>query len=192
MTDTAPPVLAGTVPDTLLAGFIVKWMTHDFASPIATAMTASELLSDTPDTEINGLVQDSAIRLGGRLRLVRAALAPGAAPIGDTALEKLVRGGLDGTEITWARSGSDLDGLRAKVIAGSALLLADLRRGQPITVTDHFAHWQVPSALPDAVAAALAGAAATDSRSAVAALLAATAASAGLVLTAAADGIAWG
>ncbi|GGE06070.1 hypothetical protein GCM10011529_10550 [Polymorphobacter glacialis] len=178
--------------DTLLAGFIVKWMTHDFASPIATAMTASELLSDTPDAEINGLVQESTVRLAGRLRLVRAALAPGASPIGDAALEKLVRGGLDGTAITWSRSGTDSDGLRAKVIAGSALLLADLRRGQPLTVTDTHAQWETPVALPDAVAAALAGKPATDSRSAVAALLAATAANAGLVLTATADGIAWG
>lgn len=178
--------------DTLLAGFIVKWLTHDFASPVATAMTASELLSDVPDAEINGLVQDATRRLGGRLRLVRAALAPGNAPIGDAALEKLVRDGLDGTPVAWARAGRDSDGPHAKVVMGTALLLADLRRGHPITITDTGGRWQTPSALPHSVAAALVGEPASDTRSAVAALLAFTAADAGLVLAATADGIGWG
>ena len=174
-----------------LAALLVKWLTHDFASPIATAMTASELLSDTPDAEINELVQDATRRLGARLRLIRAALAPGDAPIGGAALEKMLREGVDGTPIAWAHPPSDTDGGRAAVIAGTALLLADLRRGQPLTITATGIHWASAAPLPDAVAQALTGARASDSRSAVAALLAAAAARAGLVLTATADGIAW-
>lgn len=177
---------------TELAGLVVKWLTHDFASPIATVMTASELLSGTADAEINGLVQNGARRLADRLRLVRMALAPGDAPIGDAALQKLVRAGTDGTPIDWTLAPVDHDGPRATVIAGVTLLLADLRRGQPLTVTATGVHWPAPAALPDAVAAALAGASAADTRSAIAALLAAAAARAGLVLTATADGIAWG
>nr|WP_310523634.1 hypothetical protein [Polymorphobacter sp.] len=174
-----------------LAGLLVKWLTHDFASPIATAMTASELLSNTPDAEINELVQDATRRLAARLRLIRAALAPGDAPIGGPALEKLIREGIDGTPLTWAHAPSDTDGSLAAVIAGTALLLADLRRGQMLTITATGIHWATAAPLPESVAQSLTGAPANDSRSAVAALLAAAAARAGLVLTATADGIAW-
>ncbi len=179
-----------------LAPLLVKWLTHDLATPIATVMTASELLGDTADAEINGLVADGARRLGARLRLIRAALVPGDSPIGGAALEKLIRAGIDGTPLSWDRgndeSTSASDGRHAAVIAGTAMLLADLRRGQPLTISASDARWATAAALPDAVADALAGGPATDSRSAVAAMLAAAAARAGLVLTATADGIAWG
>ena len=62
-----------------LAPLLVKWLTHDLASPIATVLTASELLSDTPDAEINGLVTDAARRLAAR-RAVRSTTPPAAAP----------------------------------------------------------------------------------------------------------------
>ena len=175
-----------------IAPLLVKWLTHDFATPIATVMTASELLGDTPDAEINGLVQDGARRLAARLRLVRAALAPGDAPIGGTALERMIRDGIDGTPIRLESPGNDADGAAAAVIAGAAMLLADVRRGQPITVTATGVRWDSPATLPDAVADALMGGPARDGRSAVAAMLAAAASRAGVVLTATADGIAWG
>ncbi len=175
----------------MLAPLIVKWLTHDFASPIATVMTASELLSDEPDAEINGLVQDGAKRLGARLRLVRAALAPGDAPVGGAALERLVRDGVDGTPIDWQRAAADTDGPQGAVIAGSVLLLADLRRSQPLTITATGANWAAPHALPAPVAAALAGAAPVDGRSALAAMLAATAARAGLALHVTETGLRW-
>ena len=69
-------------------GLFVKWLTHDLATPIATVMTASELLGDQPDPEINGLVQEGAARLGARLRLIRTAFAPGNAPIAGPALAR--------------------------------------------------------------------------------------------------------
>lgn len=179
-----------------LAALLVKWLTHDFASPIATAMTASELLSDTPDAEINGLVLGATRNLAARLRLIRAALAPGDAPIGGAALEKMIREGVSGSPLVWNRPSTDTDGSSdgrlAAVIAGTALLLADLRRGQTLTITATGVHWPTAATLPEPVAQALTGAPATDTRSAVAALLAAAAARAGLVLTATADGIAWG
>lgn len=175
-----------------IAPYIVKWLTHDLASPIATVMTASELLSDEPDAEINGLVQDGAKRLVARLRLIRAALAPGDGPVGGAALEKLVRQGAEGTPIEWQRVAVDTDGAQGAVIAGAVMLLADVRRGQALTVTATTAHWATAFPLPPAVAEALAGGAASDGRSALAAMLAAAAARSGLVLTATADGVAWG
>lgn len=176
----------------MLAPLLVKWLTHDFATPIATVMTASELLGDTADAEINGLVAEGAQRLGARLKLVRAALAPGNSPIGGSALEKLVRAGLDGTPVTWAiETDAATDGRHAAVIACAAMLLADLRRGQPLTVSEAGVKWANPAPLPDAVAAAIAGAPAADSRSAVAAMLFAATTRAGLVLTATPDGLVW-
>lgn len=174
-----------------IAPLIVKWLTHDFASPIATVMTASELLSDEADAEINGLVQDAAKGLGARLRLVRAALAPGDAPVGGAALERLVREGVTGTPVTWNRPAGDLDGAQCAVIAGAAMLLADIRRGQPLTVTAGGVHWPAPHPLPPTVAAALAGGGAVDGKSALAAMLAASAARAGLALAVSDTGITW-
>lgn len=170
------------------AALLVKWLTHDLASPIATVMTASELLSEIPDAEINGLVQDGARRLVARLRLVRAALAPGDAPMGGGALERLVRDGLAGTPVSW--DGSP-DVPHPAMVAGAALLLADLRRNQPLTLSAHAVHWASPHSLPAPVAAALVGAAATDSRSALAAMIAATATRHGLSLTVIDTGISW-
>ena len=112
--------------------------------------------------------------------------------MGSAALEKCIREGIDGTPLVWARGSMDADGPAAAVIAGAALLLADLRRGQPLTLAATAIHWPGPHALPGSVAAALAGAPASDSRSAVAAMLAAAAARAGFGLVATADGIAWG
>ncbi len=170
-----------------LAPLLVKWLTHDFASPIATVMTASELLSDVPDAEINGLVQDGAKRLGARLRLVRAALAPGDAPVGGAALERLVREGIEGTPVIWAVAGD----APAAIVAGAAMLLADLRRGQRLTVTAAGVHWDAAFALPAAIVHALAGGAPVDGKAAVAAMLAAAANRAGLAVTVTPEGIAW-
>ncbi len=170
---------------------LVKWLTHDLATPIATVLTASELLSDTPDTEINGLVQEGAARLANRLKLIRAALAPGAAPMSSAALVKLLQAGIDGTTIDWQRGPADVDGPTAALIAGAAMLLADLRRAQPLGITDHGIHWSTPAAFPDTVAASLDGAPPADGRSALAAMLRAAAHHAGVGLEATAAGLAW-
>ncbi len=176
--------------DSPLPALIVRWLTHDFASPIATILTASELLSDKDaDAEINGLVTEAAQRLAARLRLVRTALAPGEAEVGNAALEKLVGAGIDATPLIWQRR--DTDATPAALVAATALLAADLRRGSPLTVTDTGAHWPTPFELPPAVTAVFTGGAASDGRSALAALVVAAAARAGRRLTAAPNGFAW-
>jgi hypothetical protein len=179
MTDTLTPLL-------------VKWLTHDFATPIATVMTASELLGDTADAEINGLITDAARRLGGRLQLVRAALAPGSGALGAAGLEKLLRAGLEGTPLVFD-FGADFTatGPQAAFIAGAAMLLADLRRGQPLVVGRGGAHWTVPAALPETVAAAINGGGAADSRSALATMVVRAATAAGMTLSITDNGLAW-
>ena len=170
----------------------VKWLTHDLATPVATVMTASELLGDQPDPEINGLVADAAKRLGSRLQIVRAAMAPGSGPQGAAGLEKLLRAGLEGTPLTAAFTTDFVaDGAHTAVIACAALLLADLRRGQPLTISASGAHWATPAPFADAVAATLAGSPASDTRSALAAMLVAATNHAGLVITLTPDGIDW-
>lgn len=173
-----------------LPAYLSKWLCHDLATPAATVMTASELLGPVGDSEINGLVQDGARRLVARLRLIRAAFGPGGAPMAGPALEKLVRGGLDGTPLNWDRPG-DASGDEVALIASAALLLGDLARGSPLTVTGNDVHWDAPRALPDSVIAALAGTNPADARAAVGAMVALAAARLGVAVTVTADGIAW-
>ncbi|KAB7646125.1 hypothetical protein [Polymorphobacter fuscus] len=173
-----------------LPALLSKWLCHDLATPAATVMTASELLGPTGDAEINGLVQDGAKRLVARLRLIRAAFAPGGAAMSGTALERLVRDGIDGTPLTWERPG-DASGPEAALVAGAAMLLADLARGSAVTVDASGVRWDAARTLPDSVLAALAGETPTDSRAAVAAMVAAAAVRAGAAVTATADGIRW-
>ncbi len=177
--DTLPPLL-------------VRWLTHDLATPIATMMTASELLSDTSaDAEINGLIAAAARRLAARLRLIRAALAPGEAPMSGPSLQALLTSGLEGTSISFVTPLAEADGARAAVITGAALLLADVRRGEALGIGVAHVHWATPAPFSETVAAALAGEPATDSRSAVAAMLVRAATRAGVNLTASDDGICW-
>lgn len=173
-----------------VAGLLVRWLTHDLASPVGTAMTASELLGDESDREINELVQGATRRLAARLRLLRTAFAPGEAGIGNNALETLITAGIADTPIAWQRCG-DCSGPEAAMVAGTALLLADLRRGSPLEVSAGGVHWASAGVLPDPLAAALAGAPATDPRGALANLVAAAADSAGRRLAVSDRGVAW-
>ena len=167
-----------------------KWLCHDLATPAATIFTASELLGPVGDAEINGLVQNGAQRLVARLRLVRTAFAPGGAPVSGAALERLVRGGIDGTPLLWLHpTGSTGD--MAALIAGAAMLLADLARNTPLIVSCSSVCWDSPRPLPGAVAAALGGADAVDGTSAVAALVAIAATRAGVVAAPIPNGVGW-
>ncbi len=182
---------ADAFPELALALPLVKWLCHDLATPIASVMTASELLSDTPDPEINDLIASGARRLAWRLRLVRMALAGGGVAVGGAALERLVRDGLDSTPVNWQVKATEIDAQRAAVLACSAMLIADLHRTKRITISDDNVMLDGPAALPDTVVASLAGAPARDNRSAVATLLRSTARRAGIVITPIPEGIAW-
>ena len=173
-----------------LAPLLVRWLTHDLASPVATALTASELLGDRGDAEINGLVQDAARHLAGRLKLIRTALAPGEGALGDAALRALLAGGLGEVALDWRRSG-DCTGAEAAMIAGAALLMADLRRGRGLTVTGAGVHWHDTWDWPPAIVAALAGSPPGEPRAALAAMVAAGAGRAGHRLSVRSTGLAW-
>lgn len=172
------------------AALFAKWLTHDLATPAATVMTAAELLGPVGDAEINHLVQDGARRLVARLRLIRTAFASGNGPLSAQALERLVREGIDGTPVDWQYS-ADSSGAHAALVAGAALMLADLARGSQLVVTGDGVRWTTPRSLPEASALALAGGAPADGRAAIAALVAAAARHVGVSIVATADGVSW-
>jgi hypothetical protein len=69
--------------------------------------------------------------------------------------------------------------------------MADVRRGQPLTIAADSVRWPGDAAFSDAVAAALAGGPATDSRAAIAEMLVVSATRTGVTLEIAADGLGW-
>lgn len=173
-----------------LPQFLVRWLCHDLATPIASVMTASELLADDPDPEINELIQFGARRLSARLRLVRLALGAADAAMGSAALERLVREGLDGTTVDWAFVGDATDGMAA-LVAGCAMLVADINRTRAVTVTPSAVLVAQGCAWPESVAAVFAGAAPQCNRGAVAAMLISAASRAGRTLSCDVNGLNW-
>jgi len=173
-----------------MSHYLVRWLCHDLATPIASVMTASELLNDKPDPEINDLILFGARRLSGRLRLLRLALGAADGAMGSAALERLIREGLEGTIVDWAFVGDASDGMPA-VVAGSAMLLADLNRARPITITPTAVIVAQGCTWPDSVAAVFSGAPAQCNRGAAAAMVVAAAHRAGRELSHSANGLAW-
>jgi hypothetical protein len=170
--------------------FLVRWLCHDLATPIASVMTASELLDDTPDAEINELIQFGARRLASRLRLVRLSLGAAEADMAGGQLEKLVKDGLDGTSIDWSWEGDAIGGM-ATLVAGSAMLVADLNRTRPMAVGPNGVSVAPACTWPDTVAAVFSGSSPVCNRGSVAAMLMQAAARAGKTLTTTPNGLSW-
>lgn len=173
-----------------LPHFLVRWMCHDLATPIASVMTASELLDDQPDAEINELIQFGARRLSGRLRLLRLALGAADSAMGSAALQRLVREGVEGTPIEWTFAGDATDGMAA-LVAGCAMLVADLNRTRALTITPASVLVSASCTWPDSVAAVFAGAPASCNRGALAAMVMQSAVQAGRRLTNDVSGLHW-
>ena len=174
-----------------ISQYLVRWMCHDLATPIASVMTASELLDDDrPDAEINELILSGAKRLTGRLRLVRLALGAGETALSGKALGKLVLAGLDGTAVEWDFQGDAADGM-APLVAGCAMFTADLNRTRAIKVTIDGVEVAEGCNWPESVTAVFAGGPATCNRSAVADMLMRAAARAEKRLACNANGLRW-
>ena len=175
---------------TEVSSLFAKWITHDLATPAATVLTASELLGAHGDAEINGLVQGGAKRLVSRLRLIRAAFAPGASPLGAAALERLVREGIEGAPITWAYPG-DASGVEAALVAGAALLMTDIAKGVAVTVAPDGVAWNTRLPAGDVLVRAFASLDPTENRAGLAAMVRDAGGRAGRRVTATPLGIAW-
>ncbi len=117
-----------------LSHWVVRWLCHDLATPIASVMTASELLHNVkPDAEINELIMSGAQRLTGRM--LRLALGASENAMAGAPLGTLVIAGLDDTSVDWQFSGDAIDGI-APLVTGCAMLVADLNRMRALVVTD--------------------------------------------------------
>jgi len=170
--------------------YLVRWLCHDLATPIASVMTASELLDDTPDTEINELIRFGAKRLTSRLRLVRLALGAAESDMAGGQLEKMVKEGLDSTSVDWSWEG-DATGGMATLIAGCIMLVADLNRTRPLAVDQKGVTVAPACTWPEPVAAVFKGAAPTCNRGSVAAMLMQAAERAGKRLAPTPTGLTW-
>ncbi|MBB6227951.1 hypothetical protein FHS79_002133 [Polymorphobacter multimanifer] len=171
------------------AALVVRWLCHDMATPVATLLTASELLGDTGDAEINGLITAAIRKLSARLRLVRLALGAAGNSMNAAALAKLLGEGLPDTPLAL-----DLDGnpdLPASLVSGVALILSDISRTAPLAIDPAGARWTNDHPLPDTAARALDGNPEADGRSAMIGLIAAHARSTGWALQAQGSGVAF-
>lgn len=175
---------------TAVSSLFAKWITHDLATPAATVLTASELLGADGDAEINGLVHGGAKRLVARLRLIRAAFAPGTAPLAASALERLIREGIDGTPISWAHP-ADASGVEAAMVAGAALLLTEMAKGVAVTVGPDSVAWDTQPPAGSALVRAFESLDPTDGRAALAAMVLDAGGRAGKTVKATPAGIAW-
>ena len=101
---------------------LIKWLCHDLATPVATVLTASELLGPDEDQEVRDMVTDGAKRLAARLRLIRAALAPADAAMAGPGLAALVSQG-SGAAAVWVGRDDPVPPITAALISGLALVL---------------------------------------------------------------------
>lgn len=166
---------------------VVRWLCHDMASPIATLLTASELLGGEGDAEINALITAAIRRLSGRLKLVRLALGT-VATMSTPALQKLLAEALDDTPLNLTLSGAAPP---ASIVGAAALILADINRLAEITIDDRGARWTSGASLPPLIVEALNGQPGDDPRSHMVALAAAQAKLAGWHFAAAPSGISY-
>jgi hypothetical protein len=169
------------------ASLVVRWLCHDMATPVSTLLTASELLGDSGDAEINALITAAIRKLSARLRLVRLALGTPGSSLTITVLEKVFAEALPDTPVTLSLDKAD--GPPVSQIAGAVLILSDLNRLVPITVDGDGARWPEGHRLPDAALQALAGKDGDSARSAMIALVADQNRKAGLVMDADAFGL---
>ncbi len=166
---------------------VVRWLCHDMASPIATLLTASELLGGEGDAEINALITAAIRRLSARLKLVRLSLGT-VSTMAAPALQKLLTEALNDTPLILAVSDASPP---ASIVGAAALILADVNRLAEITIDDSGARWTSGAPLPPLIVEALSGQPGDDPRSHMVALAAAQAKLAGWQLAAAPSGISY-
>ncbi|WP_439532849.1 hypothetical protein [Polymorphobacter sp.] len=171
------------VPD---ASLVVRWLCHDMATPVATLLTASELLGDSGDAEINELITAAIRKLSARLRLVRLALGTASGGLAAGAMERLLNEALPDTPLQLSLDARTTP--PSSQIAGAALVLSDLNRLSPLEIDADGARWTNGQLLPEAAAKAIAGDA-SDARAAMIALVAAQNRRAGLTLVAEPSGL---
>ncbi len=105
----------------MVSDLVMRWLLHDLASPVATMLTASELLGPDEDDELREMVTTGAKRLAARLRLLRLVFASGSSDMAGAALAKLISEAA--YPATWDGDTTPLTAGRASAMAALALTL---------------------------------------------------------------------
>lgn len=169
-----------------LAALLARRLCHDFAGPAGAIGTAVDMLGDGADPELISLTVDSAAALTAALELYRYVLTPSAEPVGGGRARQLLDGWLTargGPGLDWPEDGEAWPPGFAALTAGLAMVAAEaaprnanLRIEDGVVAVDQ-------TALPAEVVTALTGGAAGTVRAALAGVLAAQAAEAGIALS---------
>jgi len=162
------------------SALVMRWFCHDMATPVATLLTASELMGDAADPEINELITAAIRRLAARLKLVRLALGS-VSSMNRQTLEKIFYDALTDTPLTLALPEGP-DAPPSSVVAGAGLLLSELQRNAPLTIDAEGARWTSAHTIAESAAVALAGNPDDTPRSAMIALIGAQAEAGGWAL----------
>jgi hypothetical protein len=171
------------------SALVVRWLCHDMATPVATLLTASELMGDSGDPEINDLITAAIRRLSARLKLVRLALGS-ASTMSPQALEKIFQDSLTDTPLVLSLS-DEPEAPPSSVIAAAGLLLAELQRNAPLTIDADGARWTPGLPMAEMATLALSGKPDERPRSAMIALIADQSRASGWELQPKADGVAF-
>jgi len=171
------------------AALVTRWLCHDLATPVATLLTASELMTATGDAEINALITTAIRRLSSRLKLVRMALGS-ITEMNSQTLQKLLQEGLGDTPLSITLAEGP-DAPPSNLIAAAGLLLAELQRTTPLTIDTEGARWTGGKPLAESALAALSGKAENTPRDAMMALVAAQAERNGWALEPQLNGVAF-
>lgn len=127
---------------TELAGLVARRLCHDFAGPIGAISTALDLLEEDSNSEILGLIRDSARGLSASLRLYRVVLSPGESAVANHEAQHLLvdwAATRNGITIDWQVASDQLEALRAATLLGMALIACEtLTRGGKLVVADQF------------------------------------------------------
>ena len=134
---------------TELAGLVARRLCHDFAGPIGAISTALDLLEDDNNSEILGLIRDSARGLAASLRLYRVVLSPSETPLANHEARNLLADWVaarNAVTLDWQVTADLLDPTTAATLLGLALMAGEaLTRGGTLTVGDDFVEADGPS-----------------------------------------------
>lgn len=171
-----------------LASLVARRLCHDFAGPVGAVTTALDMMADGSDPELLSLVTDSAASLSASLRLYRFTLAPGAEPTSSGAARELFADWLkahDHTSLDWSAVDEDWPAGVAELTTGLGIVAVEsAQRGGRVVVTQGRVRVETPLLVVDPGLAAVLGGTVppATTRLAIAGVIAAQAAAAGLAI----------
>jgi histidine phosphotransferase ChpT len=171
-----------------LASLVARRLCHDFAGPVGAVTTALDMMADGSDPELLSLVTDSAASLSASLRLYRFTLAPSQEPASSGVARDLFADwakAQEGITLDWAGGADDWPAGVAELTTGLGIIAVEAaQRGGRLTVTQGRVRVETPLLVVEPDLAQVLGGALQPSttRLAIAGVIAAQAAAAGLAI----------